>query len=125
MHQSIRFRATVAVVLIPLHLTACTTWRASTLGPTQLIAEEAPSEARVTRTDGARVTIRDPAIRADSIVGQGGGVAVADVQSIEVRRLSVGNTIVATVFIGAAVVGGTVLLWLVSCGDSHRPNCPS
>ena len=71
---------------------------------------------RVTLATGGRVTIENPTVRNDSIVGVTGadvGVASRDVRSLEVRRFSVGNT-VGLVLGTAVVVGGVGFLILLS-----------
>ena len=91
-----RYR-TVAVLLLALHVNACTTWRPTTVSPPQLLEDEAPSRVRITRLAGEQVTIEAPRIRADSVVGRGTAapvsVAVSDIQQIEVRRTSVLRTL--------------------------------
>ena len=96
-----RFIAALLMVL----LTACHSWRPTTVSPQQLIPEERPSHVRVTLTDGETVTVKDPTMRNDSIVGvtdavgalmtRPVGVASRDVRLLEVRRLSVNKNIVA------------------------------
>ena len=60
-----RFIAALLMVL----LTACHSWQPTTVSPQQLIPEEQPSPVRVTLTNGETVTIKDPTMRNDSIVG--------------------------------------------------------
>ena len=98
-----RFIAALLMVL----LTACHSWRPTTVSPQQLIPEERPSRVRVTLTDGETVTVKDPTMRNDSIVGVTDavgalmtrplGVASRDVRLLEVRRLSVTKNIVLAV----------------------------
>ena len=98
-----RFIAALLMVL----LTACHSWRPTTVSPQQLIPEERPSRVRVTLTDGETVTVKDPTMRNDSIVGvtdavgvlmtRPVGVASRDVRLLEVRRLSVTKNIVLAV----------------------------
>ena len=81
--------------------------------PQQLIPEERPSRVRVTLTDGETVTVKDPTMRNDSIVGvtdavgtlmtRPVGVASRDVRLLEVRRLSVTKNIVLAVSLIAVV----------------------
>ncbi len=98
----------VALVLLVLHLGACTTWRPATVSPPQLIEEEEPGRVRITRTDGERVTIQDPEVRADSIIwrrrsglfGFGTtetGLPILDVQQIEIRRFSLVKTLITLI----------------------------
>ncbi len=105
-----RFIAALLMVL----LTACHSWQPTTVSPQQLIPEEQPSPVRFTLTNGETVTIKDPTMRNDSIVGvtdadgalrtSAVGVALRDVRSLEVRHFSVAKTtILAVPLIGLVV----------------------
>lgn len=101
-----RSRRLIAALLLVL-LTGCQTWQPAMVAPRDLISEEAPSSVRVTKTGGDVVTIKDPIIRNDSIVSAevglgtvGIGVATADINALEVRRLNTGRTLA---FVGVAV----------------------
>ena len=61
-------RRVIAALLMVL-LNACQSWRPTTVSPHTLIPEEQPSLVRVTLIDGETVTVRDPTMRNDSIVG--------------------------------------------------------
>ena len=92
----------------PLHhralLTACHSWQPTTVSPQALLPAEQPSSVRVTLTNGETVTVRDPTMRNDSIVGVTENdrgprtspveVASQDIRLLEVRRLSVTKNIV-------------------------------
>ncbi len=104
--RSLLARRFIAALLMVL-LTACHSWRPTTVSPQRLIAEDQPASVRVTLMDGERVTVRDPTVRNDSIVGvtdavgalmtRPVGVASRDVRLLEVRRLSVTKNIVLAV----------------------------
>ena len=113
-------RRVIAALLLVL-LTACHSWRPTTVSPQQLIPEEQPSPVRFTLTNGETVTIKDPTMRNDSIVGvtdadgalrtSAVGVALRDVRLLEVRHFSVAKTIILAVpFIGLAV-------WVVAAAN--------
>lgn len=119
----------VASLLLVMHVSACATWRPSPAPPRQLIEQEQPSSVRLTLTSGEVVTLQDPSMTSDSIVGLVGGgfvdgvftdvefvVAVAsrDVVSMEVRRLSAGRTFAAVVLGGVALVGVAMVIFIVS-----------
>ena len=99
-------RQFIAALLMVL-LTACHSWRFTSVSPQRLIAEDQPSSVRVTLMDYETVTIDDPTMRNDSIVGatddgraltrRAVEVASRDVRSLEVRRLSVTKNIVLAV----------------------------
>jgi len=98
-----RFIAALLMVL----LTACHSWRPTTVSPQGLIAEDEPSSVRVTLTDGETVIVRNPTMRNDSIVGATDadvGVASQDVRLLEVRHFSVGKTVGLVLGIAAGVV---------------------
>ncbi len=121
-------RRFIAALLLVL-LTACHSWRPTTVSPQQLIPEERPSRVRVTLMDDETVTITDPTMRNDSIVGvtdavgalmtRPVGVASRDVRLLEVRRLSVTKNIVLAV----------ALIWLIGStaarqGHTCGSGCP-
>lgn len=88
-------RRFIAAFLLGL-LTGCQSWHPTTLSPRALIPEERPSSVRITLTNGAIITVMDPAMRNDSIVSTEFGVAAwasRDVRSLEVQRFSPGKTI--------------------------------
>ena len=89
-------RRVIAALLLVL-LTACHSWQPTTVSPQQLIAEERPSSVRATLTSGRTITVEDPTMRNDSIVGytDAGVAAVAsrDVRLLEVRGVDVGQTV--------------------------------
>ncbi len=105
-------RRVIAALLLVL-LTACQSWRPTTVSPQQLIPEERPSSVRVTLTNGETVTVRDPTMRNDSIVGvtdavgalmtRPVGVASRDVRLLEVRRLSVTKSVLTSAAVAAFV----------------------
>ena len=117
-------RRVIAAFLLVL-LTACHSWRPTTVSPQTLIPEEQPSLVRVTLIDGETVTVRDPTMRNDSIVGvtdavgalmtRGVGVASRDVRLLEVRRLSVTKNIVLAVS----------LIWLTGSTLARDGTCGS
>lgn len=97
-------RRFIAALLLAL-LTGCQSWQPTTVSPRAVILEERPSSVRVTLTNGAIMTVVDPAMRNDSIVSTEAGVAAVasrDVRLFEVRRFSTVKTIafvIATVAI--------------------------
>ena len=103
-----RFIATLLLVL----LTACHSWQPTTVSPQGWTPEERPSSVRVTLTNGEFVTVENPTVRNDSIVGVAGsdvGVASRDVRLFEVRRVSFGASIGVGLFASVAVLFGALL----------------
>lgn len=122
--MSLRRYRPVAVLLVALHLNACTTWQAATVSPRELVERDQPSSVRVTRLDGRQSVLRDPYITNDSIVGwvqvpcpslarPGSCIAgrtvnqtlLDEITAIQVRRISLGITaLVSVVIIGTLAV---------------------
>ena len=108
-------RQVIATLLLVL-LTACHSWRPTTVSPQQLISDERPSSVLVTLMSGEVVAFQSPTMRNDSIVGFTGSsveaVASRDVRLLEVRRFSVGKTIVVVplIVVGVAAVAFIVLI---------------
>ena len=100
-------RRVIAALLLVL-VTACYSWRPTTVSPQRLISEELPF-VRVTLTSGETIFFENPSVRNDSIVGTGSSVRVAsrDVRLFEERRFSVGKTtglVLPLVLVGVAAV---------------------
>ena len=110
-----RFIAALLMVL----LTACHSWRPTTVSPQGWTPEEQPSSVRVTRTSGEVMIVRDPIIRNGSILGSSdagvAAVALGDVRLLEVRRFHRGQTIGLGAAIGG-IAGGTAgwVVWEVA-----------
>jgi len=118
-----RFRRP-AILLLALHLHACTSWQAIPEVPRPRIVNEEPA-ARITTLDGSRIVVLQPRLEGDSILGMNevsrkceipGSVeasvcqetslsfSLIDLQLLEVRRPDPAKTF------GAIVGGGGVLL---------------
>lgn len=111
MHREVpQWRRYLAALLLAL-LVGCQTWQPTTMTPRALLSAETPMSLRVTRTDGEVVTIKDPAMRNDSIISAEDGLAEVlgvpegDVGSLEVWRFSPRRTL-AFVAAGVAIALG-------------------
>lgn len=93
----------IALLLLMLHLAACTSWQLSTVSPPQLIQEEEPGLVRLTQMNGDRSVVDNPEIRGDSIVSgdtrsckrldcRRSSVVISDIAQIEVGRPSQSRT---------------------------------
>jgi hypothetical protein len=114
--RAFRSRLLLAV-LLPLSAAGCKTWEPAARSPVDLIREERPSSIRVTGREGVPVTLRNPTLVNDSIVSNVApppnaafppprvGVVAADIQLVEVPRLSPGRTIALAGAIAAASIG--------------------
>jgi len=117
-------RRPIAALLLVL-LTGCQVWQPAIADPATLIPVEEPGSVRVTLLDGARLTVRDPIMRNDSIVATlfgGGAAAASDVRLLEVQRFSAKKTIgfvIAGVVLAAA---WTQALIGVSGGEGEPPD---
>jgi hypothetical protein len=109
-------RRPISALLLAL-LAGCQVWQPAIADPATLIPVERPESVRVTLSDGAMLTVKDPIMRNDSIVPTetgGVGVPASDIRSFEVRRFSakqtIGFIIAGVVFAAAwtgAVTGGS------------------
>jgi hypothetical protein len=111
-------------LLVGLHLSGCYSWARSTLRPDELVSAEQPETIRVTGADSARLVLKQPTTRNDSLIGvaaDGAVTAVAgeEVCAVEVRRFSWQKTVGLGLGIAAgaaAAVGVTYLILLSSVG---------
>jgi hypothetical protein len=109
-----RRRRAGATLLLAL-LGACNSWQVQPVAPADLIGRSSPSQVRIQLHDGRRVVLRQPALRADSLVsgsgGDGSAVAVAEIDNIAVRRFDAPRTVGLT----ALVVAVPVILCAAAC----------
>ena len=106
-----------------LYLPACTSWQVGTPTPAQFVEREHPGRLRVTRTDSSTVTLDDPAVRGDSLVGLLAGadsarivgIPLSDVTSVASREGSTGKTILLTAGIVIGALGVVTIVWAVCC----------
>jgi hypothetical protein len=81
-----------ALLVVAALLGSCTHWHPSTVSPAELIAEEQPSQVRLTLWSGEQVILRRPAATADSIVGEEAGTTVTSGASPRRRASAVSDT---------------------------------
>lgn len=95
-------------------LAACHTWRTQPVSPAELLASP-PPQVRLKLHDGRRIVVRQPAIRADTVVSQAPNdpvtLALGEVDSVAVRKADTGKTL-GLVFL---IVGVPALLCAASC----------
>jgi hypothetical protein len=110
-----RVRTGLLILLVgsPL-LTGCHSWRTSSLAPQALLAEQRPDMLRVTLRDGGTVTLSQPRLVADTIVGTSDAgtqrTPVEEVRTLEVRRTSFAKTVGLVVTHVGVVVTAIVLI---------------
>ena len=95
-------------------LVACHTWRTQPVSPAELLASPHPL-VRLKLHDGRRIVVRQPAIRADTVVSQAPNdpfaLALGEVDSVAIRKGDTGKTL-GLVFL---IVGVPALLCAASC----------
>ena len=117
----IRYRARAVLLLFGvLYLTACTSWQpAATPSPTQFVEVEQPDRVRVTVRDGTELVLDEPSVEGDELLGTVEEASVrvpfGDIFRLEVRRFSVGRTVMwVAVGVGAYVAVFWVVMTLAS-----------
>jgi len=113
----------------------CASWKKVPARPEELLSrEEPPRRMRLTLADGSAVEMKHPAIRGDSLFGRmkvtihhddqfdetrsvDGGVALADIRSVELRKAHAGKTLLLV----AAGVGATVIIAAIASHDNKPP----
>ncbi len=114
-----RAASTVLAISFFVHVSACTSWKAVPGAPAQVIADEKPSEVRVTRDYAEKVVLERPEVRADSVygtlpaTGDSAVVPLSEVTLLELRKTSTWKTIGLVYLVANAVV----LAVLVASGD--------
>lgn len=122
MFRLTRYRPVRALLLVLWTSTAaaCTTWKHTTLSPVPATGFVPSQTVRVTRRDGAQLTLRDAQLRGDTLHGSLvnvrrdmplGTVAVpmADVADVQARRISVLKVLVGGASMVFMVWGLTML----------------
>ena len=112
----------VLLLFLVLHLTACSTWQGiATTSPAAVIDATRPDRVRVTMPGGIQMELENPSVEGDELVGYAeryervggrliqtssvgyGSVPVADIIMLEVKKFSIGRTVLL-------VLGGFVAL---------------
>ena len=105
---------------------ACQSWHTERLAPDAVLATRQPAQLRVTRADGSRIVIEQPALVNDTLVGSGRGhhrgeeqrVALADVRKVATRRFDAGETIGLAAVVCAGLYGAFLVAVVASCGTA-------
>ncbi len=105
-------RSAIATALAAATLGACTTWRPLPGSPRAVVPQRA-SQLRVHVASGNVLQIHNAIVVGDSLTGTREwmpgsdrvAVALADVTSVEVHRVSLGRTVLAVAILGVVVVG--------------------
>lgn len=116
------FRSALSLLLITSLLTSsCRTWSVQGAAPAEYVTKEQPGTVRLFKKDGKQVILMEPEIVGDSIRGYATttgrpSFALSDIDSIAVRKTSVGNTMLLVGGLGAAVVLAALLS---DCSDAR------
>ena len=103
----------IALLVACTFSSACTAWHTTSLQPQRFSAEKSPEQARLTFSDGSRMTARHPVLVGDSLVWAQRtaeaprdparrAVLAGDIRKVEVHEVDAGRTIGLVV----VVVGG-------------------
>ena len=114
-----RYRARAVLLLfLLLNLTACSTWQSiGPVSPGRFIELDQPERVRVTGGDVLEREVVSPSVEGDQLVGAGDfSVPLEDILRLEVRRFSVGRTVMwVAVGVGAYVAAFVAVMTLLSC----------
>lgn len=107
------------ILLLACATSGCSAWRQVAVSPAALATE--PKEVRVTRPDGTRLILYDPAMTPDSIAGvhEGNRLALplAEVSRIAVPSASKSQLEAGTTFVGAAFAA--IGIWIAIAALSN------
>ena len=113
------------VLILYLSFSACTSWRPDKLTP-QAVVQKAPPSLRVTYRDSSMVTLNNPQLRGDTIVGRDPHkaqqrVPLDSVLLTETRHTNAGKSALLVLGVAAAVVAGAALAYVLGCPSD--PSC--
>jgi hypothetical protein len=113
------FRRASALLLLTVHVAGCQVWRVAGPTPGAYLQQHTPDQVLLKRAGHPDVLLLDPRLAGDSLTGfaaTGGkpSFALADVQSLQVRRISWGRTLGLA---GAVAAGVAVAALLSDCSD--------
>lgn len=116
------FRSALIVLLaISLTTSGCRVWGVTGTPPTEFLRNHKPTQVRIHRKDGKQIVLMEPELTGDSLRGYAETtgrptIALADIDSIAVRRTSWGKTVLLVTGVSAAIVATALLS---SCDDAR------
>jgi len=114
-HYRTQRRIWTSCMLLLVLLAACEAWRVEEVSPRQLVEGERVNHIRVLTADSAYVTLSNPTVRNDSIVGRPDrAVALSDVREVSVRKTTTTGWIVAGAGTGLALITIAALIALAN-----------
>src|SRR4051812_45619088 len=124
--RSFPVRPAIGLLLVSA---GCTTWKTQSAAPADVVAKNTGSHVRITRSDGSTLELTNAAISGDSLSGHSTAakdstsrttIPLAGVQSVAVRGVSAGKTVL--------LVGGLGLTAMLVAaavqGDDPAPTPP-
>ena len=99
----------IATLLFLLYLPGCVGWHAENAAPPAVVVNQGPSQVRVRRIDGSRVTLSQPRVHGDTLYGQAGSaqqwvsVPLTEVNGLETLHTDPAKTALAVFALGAGV----------------------
>jgi hypothetical protein len=125
-----RARRLFALGQLLAFLPACTSWRVQPTSPSDLLTSQQPSVVRITRADDSRLTLNDPTIHGDTLLGSqlrsdAGGVTerialpLADVKEIALLRPDPTKNTLLVVGLGVVTFSVLCLADAFGCGPEE------
>lgn len=117
-------RTLCLLLTITLLTSSCRVWSVTSATPTEYMSKHQPSQVRIYKKTGQTVILLEPEVLGDSLRGYATTtgrptLALADIDSIAVRKTSWGKTVLLIGGVGAAVA----LTALLSNCDDARSVC--
>jgi hypothetical protein len=116
------FRSTLSLLVIASILTSsCRGWSVQDTAPAEYLRGNQPGTVRLFKSDGKQVVLMEPEVVGDSIRGYATttgrpSFALAEIDSLAVRKTKWGNTVLLIGGVGAAVALATLLS---NCDDAR------
>jgi hypothetical protein len=120
------YRLAIGLVLV---LAGCTTWKTQSAAPADVIADRG-DHVRVTRSDGSTLELTKATVSGDSLSGHSSAakdstsrvtIPLAEVQSVAVRRISAGKTVLLVGGLGLTAI----LVAAAAQGEDPPPPPPT
>jgi len=119
------FILVIALFVTCTFSSACTAWHTTSLQPQRFSADTSPERARLTLSDGTRLTARHPVLVGDSLVwaqttaeapsdSARGATLTSSIRRVEVRRVDAVRTIGLLIGLGGVAGGVWALLILLN-----------
>jgi hypothetical protein len=104
------------ILVLTVDLSSCQHWVVQNVEPAQLVENKIPDPIRLTRIDSSAVTLHQPQVAGDSIVGTNDGSRLA-VATTEIRRVEVRGSNDTGTLILAGSAAALLILTFVGLHD--------